>query len=140
MDLITEEGHTIEDVEYEIHESDVEKQSNQINHHDIQKCTPQPVDDEALNEQLRQEGLVQRSEDPDLWDKPVKLIEAEQKQSQLGKCIEHLNIEKSNEMEIKLKEQNETKPKLVQAKKKKTKSKAPWKLVFNKYPKGKRPP
>ena len=53
--------------------------------------------------------------------------------------IDHFNLEDSNKIETKLKEQNETKPKLVQAEKKTKNSKTSNKLVYTKYQKGKRP-
>ena len=49
-----------------------------------------------------------------------------------------LNLENSNEIETKLKEQNETKPELVQAEKQTNNSKTTYKIVYTKYKKGQR--
>ena len=50
--------------------------------------------------------------------------------------IDHLNLENSNNIETKLKEQNETTPQPVQAKKKTKNSETSNKIIYTKYPKG----
>ena len=52
--------------------------------------------------------------------------------------IDHLNLENSNKMKIKINKQNETTSKLVQAEKKTNNSKSQRKTVYTKYKKGQR--